>query len=141
GAAAQRVYFDSLSPKYLSIYQTLVSPSGLPFPSSNASYNSGPVTLAESGSYTLLFSGSGDTTGSISFQWLDAGVQPALPINSDLTGTLPANRSILYQLPGTNGEHLYFNSKAVNGGGAIWTLYGPNNAYVGNAGLSGDFEV
>jgi hypothetical protein len=140
--AGQRVFYDALNPNYPSIIATLVSPSGVTvFYQGNASYDMGPATLQESGVYRLVFDGSGDTVGGINYALLDVESQPALPLNIDLVGTLPANASKLYQLAGTNGEQLYFNSKGVSVGSASWTLYGPNDAYVSGASLNGDFAV
>src|SRR5262249_41484604 len=141
GTAGQRVYFDSFSANYLAINVTLVSPTGTGLASGNASYDLGPVTLPQTGTYGLRLDGSGDTTGGFSFQLLDIGLQPALPLNSDLSGTLAPNSSIIYQLTGTKGEQLYFNANPVNVGGATWTLFGPNDLWFNGSGLGGDFEV
>src|SRR5262249_28978904 len=82
GTAGQRLYYDALTPVYLQINATLFSPSGTVVASGNASVDFGPVTLPEAGTYTLLFGGAGDTAGGINFQMLDAGIQPALPLNT-----------------------------------------------------------
>ena len=141
GTAGQRVFYDSLFPAGQSMYMSLFSPSGLNVFSGNPSYDLGPYTLPQSGTYTLQFSAYGHTTGPLNFQLLDIGAQPALPLNTDLTGILQSNTAQIYQLAGTTGEHLYFGGKGVSAGGAYWTLYGPNNASITGTALSYDFEV
>jgi hypothetical protein len=142
GTAGQRVYYDSLFPTYATMTVTLVSPTGANVVNGNASFDLGPVTLLESGTYTLEFSGNGNTTGGLNFQLLDIGAQPALPLNTDLVATLLPNVSTIYQISGTAGEQLYFNAEGVSAGGASWTLYGPNNISPGwGTYLGGDFEV
>jgi hypothetical protein len=141
GTAGQRVYYGSLFPSYLSMYVTLISPTGISVNYGNAAYDLGPVTLLENGTYTLQFNGSGNAIGGIYFRVLDVGTQPALPLNTDLSGTLSSNSSTLYQLAGTAGEQLYFNSEGVFTGSATWILYAPNNAQVGSAYLGSDFEL
>ena len=142
GTAGQRLYFDSLFPAYAPMYVTLVSPTGLTVLYGNPSYDLSPITLPETGTYTLQFSASGNFTGGLNFQLIDIGAQPALPLNTDLNATLPPNVSTIYQIAGTAGEQLYFNAKGVSASGANWTLFGPNNVSSGwNAYLGGDFEV
>jgi hypothetical protein len=139
GTPGQRVYYDAQFSGYIGMNVSLFSPTGVQVVNNNATYDFGPVTLAQAGTYALVFSGNGHTTGTINFELLDVASQPALPLNTDLTGTLPANTTILYQLAGTYGEQLYFYGKNVSAGGAGWTLYGANNVQVGSAGLGGDF--
>ena len=141
GTPGQRVYYDSLFPNYVSVTATLLSPSGLNVFSANASSDIGPATLLESGTYTLVFSASQDIVTGIAFELLDIGAQPALPLNTDLTGTLASNTSRIYQLTGIPGEQLYFDSKGAYAGSASWFLYGPNNVQAGSSYLGGDFEV
>ena len=139
GTAGQRLFYDALNPNYFSINAALYTPSGLYLFSGNASSDYGPVTLPETGTYTLNVSANGHTTGAVMFNLLDVAAQPTLPINTDLQGTLPIQGAQLFTHTATSGELLYFNAKYVSGGGAYWSLYGPNNAYVGSAGLGGDF--
>jgi hypothetical protein len=139
GTAGQRLFYDALTPVYFSMNVALVSPTGVAVWSGNANSDFGPIDLSVSGTYSLVFNGGGDTTGGINFQLLDVGVQPALPLNTDITGTLPANTALIYQLAGTNGERLYFNGKGSGVPNAYWTLYDPKNAQLAYAGFSGDF--
>ncbi len=141
GTAGQRVFFDALSVTSFSGTVTLVSPSGLSVFNASPTSDTGPYTLIQSGTYTLTFAGSGHTTGSLSFQLLDIGSQPPLPLNTDMSGNLPANTCLIYQLSGATGEQLFFNSKGVAGGGAYWTLYDLKNSAVAAQSLAGDFAV
>ena len=141
GTTGQRLYYDALTPYVPSINFNLISPTGVNAASGNASADVGPITLTQSGIYSLVFQGTTHATGPISFQLLDLASQPALPLNQDLTGNLAPNLTTLYQFDGTSGQQLYFNTKAVSAGGAAWYLYGPNNAVVGGAALVSDFEV
>jgi len=143
GTAGQRIYIDSLVANYLSITYTLFAPGGAPVlgGSGNTSYDLGPLTLTQTGTYTLQVDGAGDVVGAVSFKVLDVAAQPALPLNTDFTGTLPANASAVYPLAGLSGQQLYFNAKGVStANGASWALYGPNNAFLNGANLGADFE-
>ncbi len=143
GTAGQRVYYEALSPNSPSMTLTLVSPTGTIVASGSPNYGfqpAQPVTLPEDGLYFLQFDGNGHATGPFAFQLMDIAAQPALPLNSDLTGILQPNASTIYQVAGTSGEQLYFNAKGVNAGGGSWYLYGPNNLYVNGTSLSADFE-
>src|SRR5262249_46057608 len=119
----------------------LITPTGVSAAYGYASADVGPITLTQSGIYSLVFQGATHATGPISFQVLDLASQPALPLNQDLTGNLSPNITTMYQRDGMVGEQLYFNSKAVSAGGASWNLYGPNNLQVGGQVLGGDFEI
>jgi large repetitive protein len=139
GTAGQRIFYDGLG-DYASINVYLYSPSGINVASGNSSYDFGPVTLRQTGTYTLVLDGNSRVIGPVAFNLLDVAAQPSLPLNADLIGSMPAQSAQLFTFSGTNGEALYFNGKYVSVGGAAWTLYGPNNLYVGSAGLGSDFE-
>ncbi|HLH56555.1 MAG TPA: cadherin repeat domain-containing protein [Verrucomicrobiae bacterium] len=141
GTAGQKIYYDSLEPAYLSLVVTLISPSGAILENVNAAADFGPLTLPESGTYQLIFSGNSHNTGPIVFQLLDVASQPALSLNADQSGTVAANATQIFQLSGTAGQHLYFQSKSVSTGGGYWSLLDPENNTVGGTGFSGDFQV
>jgi len=142
GNPGQRLYFDSLNTNINQISVTLVSPTGATvIPLQNSYYDSGPFNLTEAGVYSLVFSGSLHTTDTFSFQLLDVGAQPALPLNTDISGVLPPQTSVIYTLAGSIGEQLYFRGKGVNNSGASWLFYGPNNVYLASAGLVADFAL
>ncbi len=140
GTAGQRVFYDGLNPNLPSIYAALYAPSGLSLLNNPAGYDEGPLTLPQSGTYTLVFSANNHTTGAVMFSLLDVAAQPTLLINADLVGALPSAASQLFTLSATAGELLYFNSKSVSSGGASWSLYGPNNSAISSANLVSDFQ-
>ena len=140
GTAGQRLYYDGLNPSYASMSVALYAPNSASIFSGNPSYSFGPVTLPQTGTYTLVFDGNQHVTGPVAFTLLDVAAQPSLPLNTDLVGSLPIQGAQLFTFSGTAGEPLYFNGKFVSAGGGNWTLYGPNNSYVSSASLGGDFE-
>jgi predicted secreted protein len=140
GTAGQRLFYDGQNPNSPSIYAELHTPSGLSLFFNNAAYDIGPLSLPQSGTYTLVFSASSHTTGAVMFSLLDLASQPTLPINADLVGALPSEVSQLFTFSATAGEQLYFNSKSVSSGGASWSLYGPNNLSISSANLVSDFQ-
>lgn len=141
GSVGQRLYYDSLNAANNSINVSLISPSGGTVFTANAITDRGPITLLESGTYSLVVDGSSAATGEFGFQLLDASVQPVLPVNVDLTGTLQTNFSKVYRLAGAAGDHLYFDGKGNNGGGAAWYFYTPDNLTASGAALANDFEL
>src|SRR5437660_1222167 len=144
GVAGQRLYYDALDADFYRINVSLVTPSGVVrfLTGGNSDYDVGPFTLLETGAYTLIIDGAGDTVGNYSFRLLDVGAAPALPLDTDLVGSINPGRSVvLYQLAGTAGQKLYFDGKG-NDSGAFWTLYGPNDAAVpGGSYITLDFEL
>jgi hypothetical protein len=140
GTPGQRVYLDSSLANYSSVNWTIYSPSGAQLATGSTTYDLGPITLPQAGTYTIQIDGTGDAIGPVSFNLLDVGAQPALPLNTDLVGTLAPNNSSVYTLAGVAGQRLFFNSKGGSGNGGSWTLYGPNNANVNSANLPQDFE-
>ncbi|HUL50941.1 MAG TPA: hypothetical protein VLU94_00005 [Candidatus Nitrosotalea sp.] len=142
GTAGQRVFFDSRNPdSTIRIYTTLHAPGGATVFSAYSYQDIGPVTLSETGTYLLQFDGYLNSTGPYSFNLLDVGSQPVLPLNTDVSGTLVTNTSLVYQLSGSAGQQFYFNCKGASDGGANWFLYDPGNTYIGGAGLPNGFET
>ncbi|MGH7970931.1 MAG: hypothetical protein ACREIC_19600, partial [Limisphaerales bacterium] len=141
GSPGQRLFYDALNSGNAFLYVSLVSPTGQTVFSGNAIYDIGPVTLTQSGTYRLVFSGSTHTTGGISFQLFDVAAQPVLPLNADFTATLPPTTSAVYQFAGTNGQQLYFDGKGTGVSASYWTLYDPKNTSVGSANMANDFAL
>src|SRR6266567_3589254 len=147
GTAGQRLYYDALDADNDPINVQLISPSGaIAFINGNSDTDVGPFTLTETGTYTLLFKGSGDTTGDYSFRLIDVSQAPAQSLTFDTTvnGTnVPVTSASVYRFTGTNGQRLFFDFAATNVGVASVILYGPQNqqlnGYYGYY-LSTDFE-
>ncbi len=141
GTPGQRVAYDALSSDSLSINFRLVSPTGTVVIEKGSRADADPVTLLESGTYTLTMKGNGPVTGPYSFRLIDVGAQPPLPLNTVITRTLdPGNSAQFYTLNGTAGQRLYFDGLG-SGSGAIWALYAPNNQQIVNTSVTGDFEA
>ncbi|MBL9172589.1 MAG: hypothetical protein JNL10_03555 [Verrucomicrobiales bacterium] len=145
-AAGQRLLFDSLNSEATQIYLTLTAPSGQPvifWNGANVHSDIGPTTLSESGAYTLLVDGAGETIGAFSFRILDLATVPDLPLDNIATETLdPGNSVRAYRLAGTAGQRIYFDALGNNAGGA-WYLYGPaaNSQPIASSQIGADFET
>jgi protocatechuate 3,4-dioxygenase beta subunit len=99
GTAGQQFYYHGLSADS-GLAAQLLGPYGNSVFSTSAESDSGPFTLRISGSYLLILSGNGRSTGSFRFQLIDQTDQPALQVNTteaDLTLTLsaPATQQVL----------------------------------------------
>src|SRR6266446_7083650 len=146
GMAGQRLYYDALDYDFDAINVQLISPSGaIPFVNGNSDSDVGPFTLTETGAYTLLLKGSGDTTGDYSFRLIDVSQAPAQSLTFDTTvnGTnVPVTSASVYRFTGTNGQRLFFDFAATNIGIASVYLYGPQNQQLNGYGyyLTTDFE-
>jgi len=146
GTAGQRLYYDALDADNDPINVQLISPSGAnPFITGNSDTDVGPFTLTETGTYTLLFKGIGDTTGDYSFRLIDVSQLPARALTFDTTvnGTnVPVTSASVYRFTGTNGQRLFFDFAATNIGVAYVYLYGPQNLQLNGygGGITTDFE-
>jgi hypothetical protein len=140
GAPGQRLYFDGLT-NAGGLNAALFAPSGVQVFSVAVDQDNGPVTLAESGTYTMVVYGSGQATGDYGFQLLDAAAAPLLAAQTTVTGTLsPGTSATLWRLDGVPpGQALYFASgQSAN---ATWYLYGQANQNLGGNSLNGDFSI
>jgi large repetitive protein len=141
GTAGQRLLFDSLDNDSDSINVRLVNPTGSTVFNIGHTSDREPFTLTETGTYRLIFDGNGASTGDFVFRLLDIASAPALPLGSLVSDTLtPGLETEIYRFTGSSGQSLFFDSRS-GGSGATWYLYGPNNQYINNASLNGDFEV
>src|SRR6266446_10595068 len=146
GMAGQRLYYDALDYDFDAINVQLISPSGaIPFVNGNSDSDVGPFTLTETGTYTLLLKGSGDTTGDYRFRLIDVSLAPAsaLAFDTTINGTnVPVTSASVYRFTGTNGQRLFFDFAATNIGVANVYLFGPQNQQLNGYGyyLYTDFE-
>ncbi|MBD2459072.1 putative Ig domain-containing protein [Nostoc sp. FACHB-87] len=113
GVAGQQIWFDGLESASTEIEVAMVSPGGdriferLRLDRDNST----PLTLFESGTYSLIInSGRGNpgaVTGDYRFQVLE--ITPNLTVPNDLTGTINrANEAQIYQFAGVKGQKLTF---------------------------------
>ncbi|MCL1475965.1 Ig domain-containing protein [Argonema antarcticum] len=138
--AGTTLYYDSLEVDYDGINVSLLSPNGnLIINNSSSDYDIGPITLQETGTYSLI-GRSYSQTGDYKFQLKEAGEQQPLSFSTPITNTLNSGfETAFYHLDGTPGQRLYFDS-LTNANGS-WYLYKPDNQYLSSNSLSGDFEV
>ena len=142
GAPGQQIYYDAFTPGIVYQQVQLYDPFGNTVYNTNWSNDEGPVTLTQSGTYTLLFYGNGNAAGTYAFQVLNAASQPAVALGAPTMGTLnPGTSAAIYQVSGTAGQRLLFHSLAT--GNAQWTLYDPSDQIVqgANTNVANDFTA
>ncbi len=137
GTTGETLYYNALGAANSYLEVTLTDPYGTTRFNSWAYQNDGPVTLLNSGTYTLTFYPYSDynVTGSYSFDLENAAsaTNIALTAGSGTTksGTLATGLSVnLYQFTATAGERIFFQGQLDSpASGAIGYIYAPNNAY------------
>ncbi|TAE40439.1 MAG: DUF4114 domain-containing protein [Oscillatoriales cyanobacterium] len=144
GSVGQRLYFDPQLGNG-NITAKIISPSGLEIFSGNTGADGLSNTLTESGTYRLTIDGNNDVLGSYSFRLADATAAPILPLGTATPGSLPPNEALLYQINGTAGGRILFDSLSPAASGANWALHAPGFpnflSQIGGSSLSSDFEV
>ncbi|MCC3595807.1 MULTISPECIES: putative Ig domain-containing protein [unclassified Microcoleus] len=144
GSVGQRLYFDPQLGNG-SITAKIISPSGLEIFSGNTGADGLSNTLTESGTYRLTIDGNNDVLGSYSFRLANATAAPILPLGTATPGSLPPSEAVLYQISGTAGERIQFDSLSPATSGASWALHAPGFpnflSQIGSSSLSSDFEV
>ncbi|MEG5129330.1 putative Ig domain-containing protein [Microcoleus sp. ARI1-B5] len=147
GTKGQRVFLDTLM-ETPNNRATLVSPSGTKVIDGYSSllYADGswrnPVSLPESGTYSLTVDGSGESTDSYSFRLIDINAAPVLQKDapSPTSGTLnPGSAIQFYKFTGAKGDRVYFDSQE-NSPNTNWHLYNSNNDELSEVALANDFE-
>jgi YD repeat-containing protein len=129
GTAGEQISYDQSGEQIVQIYN----------PDGNTSYGS-PVTLTQSGDYTLLIAPVAPITSTYTLQVLDASTQPVVALNVTTSGTLnPGDSEAIYQVDGTAGQRLLFHSLAV--GSATWALYSSSDQLMQYADSSTDFTA
>ena len=148
GTAGQRIWFDGLKADSRSIVGRLISPAGIQiFSNTRSDRNSGAIILPDSGTYSLVISGT-DETGDYSFQLLDLATN-AINITSQVAAEAEINvtfdsglQTKLYEFNGTAGQQLVFDSLSTSGSAiSNWQLHGPDNAIIAQAGITSDFAA
>jgi RHS repeat-associated protein len=144
GSVGQRMYFDPRSGNG-NITAKIISPSGLEIFSGNTGADGLSNTLTESGTYRLTIDGNNDVLGSYSFRLADATAAPILPLGTATPGSLLPNEAVMYQISGTAGARIRFDSSSPTASGASWALYAPGFpnflSRVDGSSLNNDFEV
>ena len=88
GSPGQQIYYDAATVQVASQQVQLFDPFGNRLFSSNWSNDQGPLTLTQSGTYTLILYGNGPATGTFDFRVLNAAGQPAVTLGATTSGTL-----------------------------------------------------
>ena len=137
--AGQSLYFNAISQSGFNsygAYWTLVAPSGVQLFDANFS-DRGPLTLGESGTYTILAGGyaSYETTPSGSFSFVVSGVTNAsqsINLGDTVVGSIahPGQvRTYTFNVPADT--RLSFDT-LTNRSGLFWTLTGPSGIVANN---------
>src|SRR5262249_33497198 len=116
GNPGQQLYFDALSGS-----AALYSPSGQTLFGS-VSFDTGLITLTESGTYRLVVDG--DATGSYSFNLLDLADQPVINAGTEYTGSLDPDSSVaIFRFNATANQRIFLDS-LTSSTENYWYLYG-----------------
>ncbi len=142
GTAGQTLYFNGLD-SAAETYAQLTGPNGNSIFNQYISYDSytydnyGPFTLTATGTYSLTIYNSSDETGAYNFVLDDTASAAPVALTSgagtSVSDSIPTGLSAnIYQISGTAGENLYFQTQSESGGyyDLYWTLYGPTNQSV-----------
>ena len=143
GTVGQRLVYDALDNDFDNVTVQLVTPSGNAPLHHNADSDSAPITLTESGTYTVRLYTGDDVVRDYSFRIIDAAQAPAVALTLDTqieAVLVPGTRQDVYRFNGTAGQKVFMDAMPTNSG-AAWYLYGPQNQQLSGAGLASDFEV
>jgi len=140
GVVGQTLYFVPRAGDNNTIIE-IYNPSGNRVLSGHTGSDSPPLVLTEAGEYELIVNGREDTTGTYDFILTDTA--PELSLGTRLSGDLDAGEIIFYQLDGSRGQQLDFESLSA-APEADWILYAPTtlpegNKVVTSVSLSNDF--
>jgi len=140
--AGDKYYFDHLTESGSgTVYWRLLDPFGNVVFDAASFANRGPLTLGQTGSYTLLIEGHyGNTAGNQSYSF---NVQPVtddevtgLPLNSSVSGTIAqAGQRDFYRFSLSSATQAYFD--VLSNANVTWTLTGPRGVVVSNRAFSG----
>jgi hypothetical protein len=138
--AGQRVYFDALDSDGVAVW-SLIDPSGrqLFYHGLDTSTDPGRFAMEESGTYSILVHGSGDSTGAYRFKIWDAAAQEiTIAVGDTVSNGVPtvgagniesAGGQDIYLFEGQVGQRVFFD--ALNSDGiAVWTLTDPTGRQV-----------
>src|SRR5207237_6633474 len=109
GVAGQRLYYDALDADFDRISARLESRRGWMWflTWGNSDYDVGPFTLLETGAYTLIIDGAGDTVGNYSFRLLDLAAASTLTLGTTINGQLDIRTETdLYVFNGAAGQRV-----------------------------------
>ncbi|MCP9934861.1 cadherin-like domain-containing protein [Cyanobium sp. Candia 9D4] len=143
GTAGQRLLFDATVNNARVLFATLRSPSGaLVINSADTDFDSGLVTLTETGIYQLIVEGlvgNANSTGSYDFQLIDAAAAPVLTLDTETAGTLtPGAKSDFYRFTAAAGQRFAFD--AITGTGPNFRVFDAGNTQIFSGSINFDYE-
>jgi hypothetical protein len=147
GTIGQRLVYNALENTSSGIDAELVSPTGQLLFNTNSVSSTNPLTLIEAGTYRLIISAEGQTgTGNFSFQMIDAGAAPAVPITHPPTPVGPITQANPFQydayiISGNAGDRLFFQNLTFSSTNASWILFDPANGGVVATNISAPMEA
>jgi hypothetical protein len=137
GSVGQRLYYDDVLGVSQNWTVSLIAPSGGYLYSGNY-YDIGPFTLAEAGTYTLVFDSHSDRSLEYGFRLLDVSQAPVAGLDVVVNGTAGDGREAqLYQWVGVAGMR-YYAQRLGEFSALGWGVYRDNDA--GLIGSGGDME-
>ncbi|QUY44819.1 RHS repeat-associated core domain-containing protein [Acaryochloris marina] len=143
GTTGQQLYYDALG-LFTNMRLNLEAPDGTQLFSFfvGADDDSGPITLMQDGTYTLIVGGDNISTGDYSFRVLDVpATAQSVTLDNPVTGTLdPSREADFYRLSGTAGERIRLDSLSISENfPGSWILYNSNNQAIVSSSLGSDF--
>ncbi len=139
GTAGQRLYYDGMASASYYMFVNLTDPYGnTVINEDNAGTDYGPLTLSNSGTYTLTVYGFANqrVTGAYAFTLDDASKATSIALTpgsgTTESDTLATGLSTnLYQFSGTANESIFFQGLLDSpASGATGYIYRPNNGYL-----------
>jgi len=132
GTIGQRLIFDGLSSQSSSLYY-LLSPRGTVYTSGWIYSDSAPITLPETGGWTVrIVADASFDVGDFSFRLIDVSQAPAVALAAGTVasgvlneGANPANACLVFRVATQAGQRLFFDSRTNSGFYA--QVFGPND--------------
>lgn len=136
-SAGQALYFEGASGANVNV--SITAPDGTDLLDLNADASGGPVSLPQSGVYSIVVNGFGDTPSSYAFKLVDITSFPQAGLGATVSGTLTAaNPTSIYRVSGVANQPLYFGNlipSSPNYDASNWTLYDSTGQVVASAPL------
>jgi RHS repeat-associated protein len=131
GTAGQRIVFDGLDNDNDNVAVTLVEPGQRAVFQVNADRDSGLVTLASTGEYTLTVAANAAAGADYRFRTLDADAPAPIAFQTPVAGTFPTGRDTsLFQFTGAAGQTIYYDGLDDDTDNATASIYAPSGARI-----------
>jgi hypothetical protein len=137
GTTGMRIYYDAQDGDYDDITMQLMDPSGNGLFYGNSDGDQGPITLTQTGTYTLVVGGLSDTVSDYRFRLLN--LASATVLSATASGELnPPNETDLYRFDGLAGQNVLLESVSASGTEASWRLTGLFDQTLASGAISDD---